>query len=72
LWYEHIVENAGGRLISEYYTIGKHDIVTIVEAPSDEAMVSVLLATGKLGNARNEILKAFSLSDAAKIIDKLP
>jgi uncharacterized protein with GYD domain len=70
--YKAAIENAGGRLINEYYTIGKHDIVTIVEAPSDEAMMSVLLATGKLGNARSETLKAFPLSDAAKIIDKLP
>ncbi len=70
--YKAAVENAGGRLISEYYTLGKYDIVTIIEVPSDEAIISVLLTTGKLGNVRSETLKAFLLSDAAKIIDKLP
>jgi len=57
------VEAAGGKLISEYYTLGKHDIVTIVEAPNDEA--------GRLGNVRSETLKAFPMSEAANIIEKL-
>ena len=69
--YKAAVEDAGGRVISEYYTFGKHDIVTIVEAPNDEAIMSVLLSTGKLGNARSETLKAFPLSQAAEIIEKL-
>ena len=69
--YKTAVETAGGRLISEYYTLGKYDIVTLVEAPSDEAIISILLNTEKLGNVRSETLKAFPLSDATKIIDKL-
>jgi uncharacterized protein with GYD domain len=69
--YKTAVESAGGRPISEYYTLGKYDIVSIVEAPKDEAIMSVLLSTGKLGNVRTETLKAFPLSEAAKIIEKL-
>jgi uncharacterized protein with GYD domain len=69
--YKAAVEDAGGRVISEYYTFGKHDIVTIVEAPNDEAIMSVLLSTGKLGNTRSETLKAFPLSQASEIIEKL-
>ena len=65
------VENSGGRFIAEYYTFGRYDIVTIVEAPNDETMISVMLATGTLGNVRSETLKAFPLSEAAKIIEKL-
>ena len=30
------LENAGGRLIETYYTFGKYDGVSIVEAPNDE------------------------------------
>lgn len=52
--------------------IGKHDIVTIVEASSEEAMMSVLLATEKLGTVRSETLKAFPISEAVKVIEKLP
>jgi uncharacterized protein with GYD domain len=33
--------------------------------------MSVLLNTGRLGNVRSETIKAFPLSGAAKIIEKL-
>jgi uncharacterized protein with GYD domain len=65
------VENVGAKLVSEYYTLGRHDVVTIVEAPNDEAIMSVLLNTGRLGNVRSETIKAFPISEAAKIIEKL-
>jgi uncharacterized protein with GYD domain len=65
------VEKAGGKFINEYYTFGKYDIVTIVEAPNDEAITSVLLSIGSLGNVQSETLKAFSMSEAANIIEKL-
>jgi uncharacterized protein with GYD domain len=51
--------------------MGRHDIVAIVEAPNDEAIASVLYGTGSLGNARTETLKAFSMAEAANIIEKL-
>jgi uncharacterized protein with GYD domain len=54
-----------------YYTVGRYDIVAIVEAPSDEAIASVLYSTGSLGNIRTETLKAYSISEAANIIEKL-
>lgn len=66
------VENSGGRFIAEYYTFGRYDIVTIVEAPNDETMMSVMLATGRFGDVRSVTLKAFPLSEAAKMIEILP
>jgi uncharacterized protein with GYD domain len=65
------VEKAGGKSVSVYYTLGKYDIVTIVEAPNDETMMSTILATGSLGNVRTETLKAFTIDEAAKIIERL-
>ena len=69
--FKSTIEKAGGKFISEYYTLGKYDIVTIVEAPNDETILPVILATGSLGNVRSEILKAFSMNEAAKIIEKV-
>jgi uncharacterized protein with GYD domain len=54
-----------------YYTLGKHDIVAIVEAPNDDTIASVLYVTGSKGNVRTKTLKAFPMSEAAKIIEKL-
>jgi len=65
------LENAGGKLIDTYYTFGKFDGVSIVEAPNDEALMSSLLSIGSQGNARTVTLKAFSYDDATKIIENL-
>ena len=69
--FKSAIEKAGGKFVSVYYTLGKYDIVTIVEAPNDETMMSVILATGSLGNVRSETLKAFPMDEAAKIIERV-
>ena len=65
------VENAGGKLIETYYTFGKYDGVSIVEAPNDEALMSCLLSIGSQGNARTITLKALSYDEATKIIQNI-
>jgi uncharacterized protein with GYD domain len=64
------VEKAGGKFVSEYYTFGRYDIVTTVETPDDQTMMSIMLSTGSLGNVRSETLKAFSMSEAGKVIER--
>jgi uncharacterized protein with GYD domain len=46
-------------------------MVSVIEAPNDEAIASVLFSTGSLGNVRTETLKAFSMAEAANVIEKL-
>ena len=69
--FEGAIEKAGGKSLGFYYTIGKYDMVAIVQAPTDEAIASVLFSLGSLGNVRTETLKAFSTHEAANIIEKL-
>lgn len=69
--FETAIEKVGGKSNGIYYTLGKHDLVAIVEAPTDEAIASVMFSTGSLGNVRTETLKAFSISEAASIIEKI-
>ena len=69
--FKSTIEKAGGKFISEYYTLGKYHIVTIVEASNDETILPVILSTGSLGNVRSETLKAFSMDEAAKIIERV-
>jgi uncharacterized protein with GYD domain len=69
--FEGAIEKAGGKSLGFYYTIGRYDMVAIVQAPTDEALASVLLSLGSLGNVRTETLKAFSTDEAANIIEKL-
>jgi uncharacterized protein with GYD domain len=69
--FEAEIEKAGGKSLGLYYTIGRYDIVAVIEAPTDEAITSVLYRTASLGNIRTETLKAFSMTEAANIIEKL-
>ena len=69
--FENAIEKAGGKSFGLYYTLGRYDMVAMVEASNDEAVASVLYSTGSLGNVRTETLKAFSMDEAANIIEKL-
>ena len=69
--YEDAVEKAGGKFLGFYYTIGRYDMVAMVEAPTDETMASILFSLGSLGNVRTETLKTFSVDETANIIEKL-
>ena len=66
------VEKAGGKLIGGYYTFGEYDVVIIIEAPNDEAVMSIMLKVGSAGNVRTKTLKAFDADEGFKIIKDLP
>ena len=44
-----IIEDAGGTLIAHYSTIGRYDVVAIVNLPSEEVLAKVLIGIGKCG-----------------------
>lgn len=49
----------GVQLKEIYWTLGPHDIVSILEAPDDEAMTAAMVKLGSLGNVRSTTLRAF-------------
>jgi uncharacterized protein with GYD domain len=55
-----------------YWTQGRYDIVTILEAPDETSAMSLSLSLGALGNIRTESLRAFSAADMATIVGKMP
>lgn len=66
------LESAGLKLKDLYLTMGQYDLVAIIEAPSDETMISAILSHTSEGNITTETLKAFSEEEFIKIIEKLP
>jgi uncharacterized protein with GYD domain len=52
------VEKEGGKLTGAYYTMGEYDMVLVIEAPSDETVMSLMLKVGSLGNARTPDLES--------------
>ena len=57
----------GAKKIAQYWTLGMHDIVIILEAPNDEAAMKGLLAVGKLSNVRTTTLKSFTAEEMANL-----
>lgn len=66
------VEKAGGNMIGGYYTFGEYDVVIIIEAPNDQAVMSLMLKVGSAENVRTKTLKAFTAEERMKIIKHLP
>jgi uncharacterized protein with GYD domain len=58
-----------GMTIKEsYLTMGRYDLVVVIEAPDDETYASALLALGAQGNVQTETLKAFTEDQFRKIV----
>ena len=53
-------EDAGGRLIFFYITMGQYDFAALLEMPDDESAARMLLKAGKQGNIRTTTLRAFT------------
>jgi uncharacterized protein with GYD domain len=62
-----MVEKAGGKM-QLFYTLGKYDFMMVVEVPSDDDIMAILLCLGGMGNVRTTTMKAWTESEAAKII----
>lgn len=66
------MEAGGGKYIGFYAVMGEYDYVIIGEAPSDESMMTYMLALGSLGNVKTMTMKAFTKEQFGEIINKLP
>jgi uncharacterized protein with GYD domain len=65
------LEALGVRLTDTYWTLGSHDIVTIVDASDDESLAAGLLALASAGNIRTTTLRAFSADEMRSVIGKV-
>ena len=66
------VKAVGAEFKAFYLTMGRYDMVAIIEAPNDEVYAATMLAVGAGGAIRSETLKAFDEEDYRKIIASLP
>lgn len=65
------IRELGGELKSFHMTLGRHDMVVIIEAPNDEAAARFALTLGQGGNVRTQTLKAFNETEYRDIIGSL-
>ena len=70
--FREMAELAGVKVREVLWTMGRYDIVLVVDAPNDETMSRVTLRLGMMGNAKTETLKAFSSQEMDQILKDLP
>ncbi len=63
-------EGLGVRFVDIYWTLGEHDIVSVIDAPDDESVTAALLKLGSAGNVRTKTMRAFSRDEMRAVIDK--
>ncbi len=65
-------ESMGLKIKSVLLTLGPYDLTVIVEAPDDEAAAQFALATSMRGKISTLTMRAFTESEADKMIGGLP
>ena len=65
------LEGLGVRFADIYWTLGSHDIVSLVDAPDDESLAAGLLAVAGAGNIRTTTLRAFDRDQMRSVIAKV-
>lgn len=61
----------GASMTQIFWTLGRYDLVAVIEAPDDKSATAFALAIGAAGNVRTETLRAFSKEEMDGILGKL-
>jgi uncharacterized protein with GYD domain len=64
-------KKAGVTVKAFYWTLGRYDMISILEAPDAETVTALCLSAGKLGNVRTETLSAFDRAGMDAILEKV-
>jgi uncharacterized protein with GYD domain len=70
--FREMAEKAGVKVKEILWTLGRYDLVLVVDAPNDETMTRLALGLGMMGNVKTETLKAFSAQEMDQILKGLP
>ena len=68
---EREIEEAGGRLVGVWVTLGRYDVVEVFEAPDDDTAFEIVSRLQRHGAEQTETLRAFTRAEAEEIIKKL-
>ncbi len=66
--FKKMAETFGITVKELFWTQGRYDVVTVIEAPDEFSAMTLSLSLGALGNVRTESLRAFSAADTIKVV----
>lgn len=69
--FKEMAKELGVTVKDLYWTLGRFDIVLILEAQDDAVAVELGLNLGRLGNVRTETMRAFGPAEVTKLLDRI-
>ena len=69
--FKEMAKKAGVNVKEMFWTLGRYDLVIVLEAPDVETVTALGLSVGKLGNVRTETLRAFNKAEMTAILKKV-
>jgi len=70
--FKTMAEETGVKVKDIFWTMGNYDIVLVMEAAEEKAVVGTMLGLASLGNVRTQTLRAFNSAEMKEIISKAP
>jgi len=70
--FKQVCQSMGAKVERFYLTMGRYDLVVIVDAPDPETVAKIILTTASRGAINTETLPAFTEEEYRKIISELP
>jgi uncharacterized protein with GYD domain len=64
--------NLGVQVKEIYWTMGSYDALFIADAADDEAVTSLALSMGSLGNIRTQTMRAYGAEEMSRILARVP
>ena len=66
-----MAETFGMTVKELFWTQGRYDVVTVLDAPDEFSAMALSPSISALGNVRTESLRAFSAADMTKVVGKM-
>jgi uncharacterized protein with GYD domain len=66
-----LMGETGVRMTATYLTMGRYDLIAVLEAPDDASVAKALLTIAGQGNIRTETMRAFDEGEATAIVASL-
>jgi uncharacterized protein with GYD domain len=70
--FKAIAQKAGVTVKEMYWTMGRYDVVMILEGPDDKTVAGVLAGLASLGNVKTQTMRGFSAAEMKEIFSKMP
>ncbi|RJQ48422.1 MAG: GYD domain-containing protein [Desulfobacteraceae bacterium] len=70
--FKKLCQSMGAKVEGFYLTMGRYDLLAVLDAPDPQTVAKIVLTTASRGNVSTETLQAFEEQEYRRIISELP